>query len=154
MSFVRAMSSGAKRIPAIPAADTDTKSVAIGEGEDSMSSPPARDGVPVAGDDAKDRPGSGRPKKAENDERTKDETVERSNEYIYVLLVPFQIPQAPSTFQRVERQESIADEDFRSSECGDRGLEGGGCGGCTRGTPSGLGDCRRRRRGRDWRVGV
>ena len=80
MSFVRAMSSGAKRIPAIPAADTDTKRVATGEGEESMSRPPARDGVPVVCDDAKDRPGSGRLKNAENDERTKDETVERSNE--------------------------------------------------------------------------
>lgn len=80
MSFVRAISRGASRTPAMPAAETETKRVAIGEGDDSMSRPPATDGVDVVDGDVKERPGSGRPKKAEKAERMKDETVEKSSE--------------------------------------------------------------------------
>ena len=41
ISFVRAMSRGASKMPAKPAAETATASEANGEGEDSMSRPPA-----------------------------------------------------------------------------------------------------------------
>ena len=80
MSFVRAMSSGASRMPATPAAETDIKREAIGEDDDKMLRPPAAEGVLVTGDDANERPGSGRARKAEKNERVKDVTVERSNE--------------------------------------------------------------------------
>ena len=43
MSFVRAISRGASIIPARPAAETATISEANGEGEDSISRPPAVD---------------------------------------------------------------------------------------------------------------
>ena len=41
ISLVRAISTGARIAPAIPAADTATLKDARGEGEDSMSRPPA-----------------------------------------------------------------------------------------------------------------
>ena len=41
ISLVRAMSIGARMMPAIPAADTATVSEARGDGEDKMSRPPA-----------------------------------------------------------------------------------------------------------------
>lgn len=80
MSLVRAMSRGARRMPATPAAETDIKREAIGEGDDNMLRPPAAEGVLVSGDDVKKRLGSGRARKAEKNERVKDVTVERSNE--------------------------------------------------------------------------
>ena len=77
MSFVRAMSSGARRMPARPAAETETRRDTTGEGEEIMSRPPAADAFVVIGDDANERPGSGRARKAEKKERMKDEIVER-----------------------------------------------------------------------------
>ena len=77
MSLVRAMSSGARRTPARPAAETDTSRDASGEGEDSMSRPPAAEAEVVTGDDANERPGSGSARTAERKERIKDEIVER-----------------------------------------------------------------------------
>lgn len=41
MSFVRAMSRGARIMPAIPAAETETAREVSGDGEERMSSPPA-----------------------------------------------------------------------------------------------------------------
>ncbi len=41
MSFVRAMSNGARMIPAMPAAETATAKEASGDDDDSTSSPPA-----------------------------------------------------------------------------------------------------------------
>ena len=78
MSFVRAISRGARRIPAMPAAETATRSEASGEGEESMSSPPAllKDGVPV-----KESPGSGRENSAEKKDRTKEAIVDERMEY-------------------------------------------------------------------------
>ena len=78
MSFVRAISSGARRMPAMPAADTATSSEASGEGELSTSSPPAllKDGVPV-----KESPGSGRESSAEKKDRTKEVIVDERIEY-------------------------------------------------------------------------
>ena len=80
MSFVRAMSRGASMMPARPAAETETKREAMGEGDDNMSRPPAAELVVAVGDDAKERPGSGKARKAEKNERMKDEMVENSSE--------------------------------------------------------------------------
>ena len=76
--FVRAISRGERRIPVMPAAETATRSEASGEGEESMSSPPAllKDGVPV-----KVSPGSGRESSAEKKDRTKEVIVEERIEY-------------------------------------------------------------------------
>ena len=78
ISFVRAISRGARRMPAIPAAETATRSEASGEGELSTSSPPAllNDGVPV-----KESPGSGRESSAQKNDRTKEVIVEERIEY-------------------------------------------------------------------------
>ncbi len=78
MRFVRAISRGARRIPAMPAAETATRSEESGEGEESMSSPPAllKDGVPV-----KESPGSGRERRAEKKDRTKEVIVDERIEY-------------------------------------------------------------------------
>lgn len=73
MSFVRAVSNGARRTPARPAADTATDRDARGDGEERMSRPPTDEN-----DDAwKARPGSGRASRAEMNERAKDVTVEK-----------------------------------------------------------------------------
>ena len=73
MSFVRAISRGARRIPVMPAAETATSSEESGEGELSMSSPPAllKDGVTV-----KESPESGRDSRAEKKDRTKEVIVD------------------------------------------------------------------------------
>ena len=81
INFVRAMSKGARIMPASPAAETDTNREAKGDGEDSISRPPAGGTLAVVGDDVKERPGSGRARKAEKTERMKDEIVERSSEW-------------------------------------------------------------------------
>ena len=96
MSFVRAMSRGASITPAKPAAETATASEANGEGEDSISRPPAyeSDGFAV-----KESPGSGSAMNAEKNDRTKEVMVDRRIEWMKVLLVPFHIPQGPSAAQ-------------------------------------------------------
>ena len=78
ISFVRAISRGARRMPATPAAETATRSEASGEGELSTSSPPAllNDEVPV-----KESPGSGRENSAEKNDRTKEVIVDERIEY-------------------------------------------------------------------------
>ena len=78
ISFVRAISRGARRIPVMPAAETATRSEASGEGEESTSSPPAllKDGAPV-----KESPGSGRESSAEKKDRTKEVIVDERIEY-------------------------------------------------------------------------
>ena len=78
MSFVRAVSSGARRMPAMPAAETATKSEASGEGEFSTSSPPAllKDGVPM-----NESPGSGSERSAEKKDRMKEVMVDERIEY-------------------------------------------------------------------------
>ena len=78
MSFVRAISRGARMIPAMPAAETATRSEESGDGEESMSSPPAllKDGVPI-----KESPGSGSESSAEKKDRTKEVIVDERIEY-------------------------------------------------------------------------
>ena len=78
ISFVRAISRGVRSMPAIPAAETATRSEASGEGELSTSSPPAllKDGVPV-----KESPGSGSESSAEKNDRTKEVIVDERIEY-------------------------------------------------------------------------
>ena len=80
ISCVRAMSRGASIIPARPAAETETRREVRGEVEDRMSSPPEAGLLAVAGDDAKERPGSGRARKAEKQERIKEEIVDERSE--------------------------------------------------------------------------
>lgn len=47
MSFVRAVSSGARMIPAIPAALTAAIRLAMGEGDERISKPPIADGIGI-----------------------------------------------------------------------------------------------------------
>ena len=76
-SLVRAISSGASITPAMPAAETATAKEESGDGEDSMSSPP----VCVYEDvNWKERPGSGKARRAEMKERANDVIVERRME--------------------------------------------------------------------------
>lgn len=100
MSFVLAMSNGAKRIPAMPAADTAIASEAIGVGEESMSSPPTE---PAGGLIWNERLGSGTANIAAKKDRAKDVIVDERIEWTYVLFVPLKIPHAPSFCQSVER---------------------------------------------------
>lgn len=67
-------------MPARPAAETETKREAKGEDEDRMSRPPEIGLLAVAGDEAKERPGSGKARKAEKQERMKDEIVDERSE--------------------------------------------------------------------------
>ena len=75
MSFVRAISSGAKITPASPAAETATAREDKGEGEERMSRPPVYDDGPD-GEVVNDRPGSGNARTAVKKDRTKDVMVE------------------------------------------------------------------------------
>lgn len=74
MSLVRAMSSGANKMPAMLAADTATASEARGAGDDRMSRPPAE---PDGGLIWNERPGSGMAKTVAKKERAKEVRVER-----------------------------------------------------------------------------
>lgn len=56
---------------------------------------------------------------AARNEREKDMIVDRRIEWMYVLLVPFQVPQAPSVCQRAERTPVSEDGDFKSRVCGE-----------------------------------
>lgn len=77
INLVRAMSRGARTAPAMPTAETATTSEERGDGEDRMSSPPELNNNGVAPNDS---PGSGRARKAEKNDRTKEVMVERSIE--------------------------------------------------------------------------
>ena len=71
-----------------------------------------------------------------------------------MLLVPFHTPQGPSTAQWEDSTANTEEDDLRSRIWGDWwGLDGGGWGVWTRGTPSGSGEPYRRRV-RERRVGV
>ena len=103
ISFVRTMSSGARMIPAMPAALTAAMRLAKGEGEERMSRPPMADGMGIkygGCDCANESPGSGMARTAQRRDRTNEAMVLRRTEWMKVLLVPFQIPQAPSVVQR------------------------------------------------------
>ncbi len=100
MSFVLAMSNGAKIIPAIPAAETAIASEAIGAGEERISSPPTGPADRLMW---RKRLGSGTANTAAKKERAKDVIVDRRMECTYVLLVPLKIPQTPSFCQSAER---------------------------------------------------
>lgn len=122
MSFVLAMSRGASIMPVTLAAETATASDAMGFGDDKMSRPPAE---PADGLSWKERLGSGMAKMAARNERVKEVSVDRRIEWRYVLLVPFQTPQAPSVCQSIESAAVKEDGDLRSSVWGDGlGAEG------------------------------
>ena len=76
--FVRAISKGARIMPAMPAAETATSSDANGDGEESTSSPPAVYATGRLG--CSDKPGSGRDRRAQRKDRAKDVIVDRSTE--------------------------------------------------------------------------
>ncbi|KAL8798112.1 MAG: hypothetical protein Q9182_006939 [Xanthomendoza sp. 2 TL-2023] len=116
MSLVLAMSSGARRIPAMPAADTAIAREAMGAGDESISRPPAEPDVRLS---CKERLGSGTAKMAAKKERVNAAMVDRRIEWKYVLLVPLKIPQAPSFCQRVERTAISEDGDLMSRICGE-----------------------------------
>ena len=115
MSFVRAMSTGARTIPAIPAAETATRREATGDDEEDTSRPPM---VEYAGGATKkEEPGSGSARRALKSERTKDVNVDKRIECMYVLLVPFQIPQEPSDVQREDTTAIRAEGDVMLRVC-------------------------------------
>lgn len=75
INFVRAVSKGARTIPAIPAADTTTARDVRGEGDDRISTPPAK----LDDEDIwNERPGSGRAKRADRNDRANEVTVDDS----------------------------------------------------------------------------
>ena len=115
ISFVRAMSIGARTMPAIPAALTAANRLAKGDGEDRTSMPPTVDGVGIRAGvmPCSDIPGSGRASKAQRRERTKEVIVERMMEWMKVLFAPFQIPQAPSLVHKWERTMLIEEVEGR-----------------------------------------
>lgn len=78
ISFVRAMSSGARKMPARPTAETETRREFIGEGEDRISRPPAAMGLGCNAE--KVTPGSGTARRADKRERKKEVKVERRKE--------------------------------------------------------------------------
>jgi len=99
ISRVRAISIGANMTPAIPAALTAVARLIKGFDDEVTSSPPTADGIDIryGGVDWDiEMPGSGSARSAHKRERTKAVMVERRTLWIKVLLVPFQIPQAPS----------------------------------------------------------
>lgn len=77
ISFVRAISRGARRIPAMLAAETVTAREMSGDGEDRISSPPA---LFNDEDNWSERPGSGSARRAERNDRAKDVIVEKRTE--------------------------------------------------------------------------
>lgn len=77
INFVRAISRGARIIPATPAAETATAREPRGDGEESMSRPPVQLNIGVA---VKENPGSGSARKAEKNERTKEVMVDERTE--------------------------------------------------------------------------
>lgn len=73
------ISSGASTIPDMPAAKTATLNELNGEGEDRTSRPP----VKFRGEERlRERPGSGRARRADRKDRTKEVTVDASIECI------------------------------------------------------------------------
>ena len=78
INFVRAMSRGARRTPAIPAAETDTMREFKGDGEERMSRPPVA--VEDGDMEGKESPGSGRASSAARKERKNDVDVDRRSE--------------------------------------------------------------------------
>lgn len=74
ISFVRAISRGARKTPAIPAAETVTARETNGEGDDKISSPPT---LVKDVDSCSERPGSGKARRAERNDRAKEVIVER-----------------------------------------------------------------------------
>ncbi len=77
ISFVRAVSKGARTMPAIPAADTTTASEVKGEGDESISNPPAYVNDEEIGNE---RPGSGSARTAERNDRANEVIVDESME--------------------------------------------------------------------------
>lgn len=96
INLVLTMSSGANSNPAVPAAVTAMASEAHGAGDDKTSRPPTE--AELNGEEVvmNESPGSGKSKAAARKERMKAVLVDTRIEWIYVQLVPFQIPQAPS----------------------------------------------------------
>ena len=99
-SFILAMSSGARINPAIPEAETETRRVRKGEGEE-MTSSLARD-EGDGNDSMADCVGSGSARIAQRNDLRNDVIVEKRTLCQNVLLVPFQTPHAPSSFHSLE----------------------------------------------------
>lgn len=79
MSLVLAMSSGASKMPAMPAADTAMASEAIGAGDERISRPPAEPAEVLIWNE---RLGSGMAKRVAKNERAKEVRVERRMEWM------------------------------------------------------------------------
>lgn len=110
-SLVRAISSGAKTMPAIPDADTEARTESRGDGDERMSKRARLEG------DGKDEIvelGSGRAKMAQRKDRRKEAIVENKTPCQNVLFVPFHTPHAPSFAHRLERTAVMEDVEGRA----------------------------------------
>jgi hypothetical protein len=119
MSLVRAMSMGARIMPARPEADTVAKRAARGAGDERMSIPVREEGPGRELPADRDMPGSGRARTAQIKERRKVVSVERRTLWMNVLFVPFQTPHAPSCVQSVDSALVIEVVEGRLCLCGD-----------------------------------
>lgn len=108
--YVRAMSRGASATDATADAESAIRSDVRGEGEARMSRPPTGE-LPegVSEEKAGSPAGSGKDRSAERRERIQVLRVEKTTLYRKVLLVPFQIPHAPSAVQSCDRMLSSED---------------------------------------------
>ena len=118
--YVRAMSSGARRMDVRAEADTATSRDARGEGDERMSSPPTGaliEGVRrfMVGSPL----GSGRDTSAARRERIQVVRVEKRMLWMKVLLAPFQMPQAPSEAQSCEMILRSEEGSLGRSLCGE-----------------------------------
>ena len=99
MSTVRARSMGARRMAESADAAREEARDSRGEEEARMSSRVREDGV---GSVEVVRAGSGRLRTAQKSERRKEDIVLSRILWMNVLFVPFQTPQAPSSFHKAE----------------------------------------------------
>lgn len=118
--YVRAMSSGARSMAASAEAVTETSRDERGDGDERMSRPPTGALVEGVRRFMVGRPlGSGRDTSAARRERIQVLRVEKRMLWMKVLLVPFQMPQAPSEAQSCEMTFKSEDEGVGRSLCGE-----------------------------------
>ena len=118
--YVRAMSRGARTTDARADAETATRREERGEGEERISRPPTGALVEGVRRFMVGRPlGSGRDRSAARRERVQVVRVEKRILWMKVLLVPFQMPQAPSEVHSCPRTLKIEEKSFGWSLCGE-----------------------------------
>ena len=115
ISLVLATSSGERRSPARPEADTERIRDVIGDGEERISS---RARVEGDGNAVITTVGSGSARTAQKNDRRNELIVERRTEYQNVPFVPFHTPHAPSVDHNEDKTVVKDDVDVRALVCG------------------------------------